>query len=109
FALSIDQVNFSKSLVYVGDRGDERSGLPHRPPSGFPGERISPTVVLVARRPGLPENMEKMYGSFIVAVLSERTREESEAHGIVGVRDRESLWFPTELAGRQAENLAEDH
>src|SRR5215472_11452586 len=92
--ITIHRVNLGKRLVNVGQSGDQGSALGNRPDSCLPVERISPAVVVVAGATSLLEDLQEMNGSPIMRVFSMHSREEGKAHGVVRVRNRETLCLP---------------
>src|ERR1700722_905905 len=109
FLAAIDLVNLQKSLVHVWHRRYKRRSFSHGPPSGFPIERISPTIVRIAWAPAFFQNFKEMNSALVVLRIAESLRQESKAHRIVGVCYWKSLRLPEELPCRGYECLGEYH
>ena len=50
-----------------------------------------------------------MYGPLVVLVRSVDRRKERKTHGVMGVRNRETLWLPEEFSRRWYKSLAKYH
>src|ERR1700733_11954755 len=67
----IDLVNLQKGLIHVWHGSYKRSSFSHRAPSGFPIERISPTIVRVAWAPAFFQNFKEMSSAQVVLLIAE--------------------------------------
>src|SRR5215469_5634929 len=107
-AVVIDCVNFPECLVHVRHRGDERRSFSYRATESLPVEGITPAVVLITRAASFLKYLQKVECATVVPLVVQAHRQKREAHGVMRVRDRESLAFPEKPSSRGYKGLAEN-